>query len=81
MLAEITAVGRIRGVIFVGKFLRLDDADGKWKLRRDVQRLLQFAARQARRIGDDRQRAVAQHLMRDARQKHRVHAAGIRHEA
>ena len=40
----------------------------------------QFAARQARRIGDHRQRAVAKNLVRHAREKHRVHAAGIGHE-
>jgi hypothetical protein len=81
VLAEIAAVGRILGVTGVVEFPRLENPDGEGKLRRDGERLLKFAARQARRIGNGRQGAVAEHLMRDKREKHRVHAAGIRHQA
>ena len=77
VFAKIAAVGRVRRVFGIFKFRRLHHADGKLELLRDGQRLLQFAARQAGRIGNDSQSLFAQNIVRHARQKNRVHAAGI----
>ena len=81
VLAEITAIVRIGEVGRIVKFLRAHDAQRNGKLAGDGHRLLQFAPRQARRIGQDRQGFVAKDLMRHECQKNRIHPAGIRHQA
>ena len=81
VLAEVTAVCRVRGVIRIGEFPRLDDAHGKVKLPRDGQRFLQLAPRQTRGVGNHRQRSAAQDLLRQARQKNRIHPARVSDEA
>ena len=48
VFAEVTTIVRIGQVVGIFKFLGTDDADGDLKLVRNLQRLSQFAPRQAR---------------------------------
>lgn len=78
VLAEVAAVVGVGEVIRILEFLRFDHANGEAEIAGKLQSFVQFAARQAGRISDDSEGLRAEHLMRDAREKRRIDAAGIR---
>ena len=80
MFAEIAAVIRIGQVRNILEFGGSDHTQWKLKLLGDGDRFVELTPGQARRIGDHGEGFFAQHVMRDARQKHRIHPARIRHQ-
>ena len=81
MFTEVTAVDRIVVVVGILKFSRAHDLQRKTQTPRPALWLRSIPPRQARRICNHRQHAVAQFLVRHVREQHRIHPTRIRDEA
>jgi hypothetical protein len=80
VLAEVATIRRVREVIRILKLRRLHHAHGNLKLRRNVERVGQFAAGQTRGIRDHRQRFVSQNVSRHPREEHGIDSTRVGHE-
>ena len=81
VLAEVAAVVRVSQVAGVLKLAGPDGPDGEPELAGQRQGLLQFTPGQAGRVGNGRERLLAEHVVRDVGKEHRVHAARVGHQA